>query len=209
MSDALAPVAAKTGAAGDTAFDVAIKAAQDDIHAGVEKAGLRNDPIRYPLAAISTAIGLFPDFLRQMQDTAERARQPLDAAALARMEKAAAEGASHASAALVRAHNRRSVIIGSLVLAGCIAAALAGGYWWGRREAIWRFSVAEAGFASLMRDQPEAATAWLQVAQLNDLPKVLAICRDKNPIVQPDGRRACLAPLWLEAPKVFRAPPTP
>ena len=125
MSEAPAP--ASLLVAGGDAFSAAVKAAQEDIAQGVEKAGLRNDPIRYPLAAISTALGLFPDFLRYMHDTAEEARQPLDAVALARMEKAAAEGASRASSALVRAHNRRSVIIGSLVVALFVAAGLGGG----------------------------------------------------------------------------------
>ncbi len=202
MSEAPAPASL---VAGGDAFSAAVKAAQEDIAQGVEKAGLRNDPIRYPLAAISTVLGLFPDFLRYMHDTAEEARQPLDTAALARMEKAAAEGASRASSALVRAHNQRSVVVGSLVVALFVAAGLGGGYWWGRSDAITRFHLSEAGFANLMHDSPTVATGWLALAGRNDYDTLMATCHGASGFTTPEGRHACLAPIWLDDEKT--APP--
>ena len=203
MSETPAP--ASSLVAGGDAFSAAVKAAQEDIAQGVEKAGLRNDPIRYPLAAISTVLGLFPDFLRYMHDTVEEARQPLDAAALARMERAVAEGASRASSALVRAHNRRSVIVGSLVVALFVGVGLGGGYWWGRSDAITRFHLSEAGFAAMMHDSPAAATGWLALARVNDYDTLMGACHGSRGFVTDEGRHACLAPLWMDDDKV--APP--
>ncbi len=203
MSEAPAP--ASSLVAGGDAFSAAVKAAQEDIAQGVEKAGLRNDPIRYPLAAISTVLGLFPDFLRYMHDTAEEARQPLDAAALARMEKAAAEGASRASSALVRAHNRRSVVVGSLVVVLFVAAGLGGGYWWGRSDAITRFRLSESGFAAMMHDSPAVASGWLALARMNDYDTLMGACHGSRGFMTDEGRHACLAPLWLDDEKA--APP--
>lgn len=204
MSDA--PVSSANDEAGEAAFARAIASAQADIAKGVEKAGLRDDPLRYPLAAISTTLGLFPDLIKHMREAAQEAQRPLDAAAVERMEKAAAQGASRASAELVRAHNRRSVLIGSLSVAASVILALAGGYWWGRSAAITSFRISEANFAAMMHDSPQAAIGWLHLAQLNDYSEVMASCRGDNAIKETSGRKACMLPVWLDPPPAGTAP---
>ena len=206
MSGAPVPVPDKSAATGDETFAKAIATAQAEIAEGVERGGLRNDAYRFPLAALSTVIGVFPDFLGQVRQAAHETRLPLDPASLTRLEQAAAEGASRASSALVRAHNRRSVIIGSLAVAVLVAAGLGGGYWWGRSDTITRFQLSESGFSAIMHDNPDAATGWLTIARLNSYALVMGACRKASQIVTPDGRHACLAPLWLDDEK---APPPP
>lgn len=206
MSGTPVPVPEKSATTGDEAFAKAIAIAQAEIAEGVERGGLRNDAYRFPLAALSTVIGVFPDFLGQVRQAAHETRLPLDPASLTRLEQAAAEGASRASSALVRAHNRRSVILGSLAVAVLVAAGLGGGYWWGRSDAITRFQLSESGFSSIMHDNPDAANGWLTIARLNSYALVMGACRKASQIVTPDGRHACLAPLWLDDEV---APPPP
>lgn len=67
-------------------FERAIAAAQADIATSIDRAGLRDDPYRYPLAALSTALGLFPHFLRHIDSAAGSSGAPIDAAVLKRLE---------------------------------------------------------------------------------------------------------------------------
>jgi len=53
-------------------FADVVRAAQEDIAMGVDRAGWRDDPLRHPMAALSTTIGLFPGFLERMEAVAER-----------------------------------------------------------------------------------------------------------------------------------------
>jgi hypothetical protein len=59
------------------AFERQIAEAQAEIANSIERAGLRRDVLRHPLEAVSTAIGIFPGFLRRI----EAARAPAPHAA--------------------------------------------------------------------------------------------------------------------------------
>lgn len=211
MTNTLAPMSDGTATAGDDTFAAAIQAAQDEIARGVERGGLRDDPYRYPLAALSTVLGLFPEFLQRMRETAEEARQPLDAAALERLETAAAGGAARYASDLVKTQARRTALMAGAVLAGSVllSSAIVGVscYRWGRGSAIADIQETESGFAAAFRDGPDAAAGWLRLMRLNDLPRVLALCANGKGFTDPSGRRACQAPLWLDAPQPA-APPS-
>lgn len=206
MSQTPAPAGSSPPAVGEAAFEKAVRDAQADLTASIEKGNLRNDPLRFPLAALAVTLGTFPELLHQMRAAAQDARQPLDAAAIDRMEQAAAQGASRASAALVKAHNRRSILTGSLSVAAAVAVALGGGYWWGRSAALTQFRLAETGFSQMMHDSPATAAGWLNLAQQNDYAQLMAVCHGERAFTDPSGRRACAAPLWLEPPRAS-APP--
>ena len=201
--------AASTRATPDPGADLsaAVAVAQADLGRAVERAGLQDDPYRYPLAAISAAIGLFPGFLHAMRETTQDARQPVDPAVMERLEKAAAKAASRASAELVRAHNRRSLLVGVLAITAAMAASGGACFWWGRSEAMTQFHVADAGFAAMVHDNPTAATGWLNLAQLNDYGKVMAVCQGSAGFTDGSGRHACVVPLWLDDGS-SSAPPT-
>ncbi len=53
-------------------FVAAVRVAQAEIADAVERSGLRDDVLRYPLAALSTTLGLFPEVLARMDAVAER-----------------------------------------------------------------------------------------------------------------------------------------
>ena len=198
MSDAPVFAPGLSAATGDEAFARAVAAAQAEITQGVERGGLRNDAYRFPLAALGSVIGVLPEFLSRVRQATHETRLPLDPASLVRLEEAATAGASKAASALVRAHNRRSVIIGSIVVAMLVLGGFGGGYWCGHRDAITRFHLAEAGFAAMMHDNPAAATGWLNLARLNDYGLVMGACHGSSEIRTPDGRHACSAPIWLD-----------
>jgi hypothetical protein len=60
----------------DDAFVAAIRAAQAEIENAVERGGLRKDALRYPLLAISGALGLFPELVARVDAAAARAQPP-------------------------------------------------------------------------------------------------------------------------------------
>ena len=65
--------------------------AQAQLARSIQQAGLQDDPLSYPLAALSVTIGLFPPLLGQMHHEAQRAAAPVHAAALAQVRKAMAD----------------------------------------------------------------------------------------------------------------------
>lgn len=190
----------------EIALTAAIAAAQADLSDSIDKASLRRDPSGTVLGALSSVLDIFPRLIREMRTVAAEARHPLDAAGMARVEEAAAKGASSAANALVRAHYRRSVLIGTLAMVGCIGGGGGGGYWWGRSQAIQQFSASEAGFAELMHDDPDAATGWLKVSRLNDYRQIMSGCKGDQLFVQA-GQKACATALWLEAPQASAPKP--
>ncbi len=191
------------------AFEAAVLAAQADIQSSVEKAGLRDDPYRYPLAALSHALGLFPGFIQQVRRASEEGRSPLEAAAVARVEKAAAAGAARYGADLARAQARRTAMLAGAILAGSVLTTAAvfgfGGYWWGHSAAVAQVHETEAGLIAAFEGGPDAAAGWMTLMQLNDAKAVLAACAGDRGFTDPSGRRACNAPLWVDAGK----PPAP
>lgn len=166
-------------------FLTAIQEAQDNLAESIERAGLRDDPIRYPLLALGAVIGLFPEFL-------SRTRQPLDPAALTRLETAAIKGSDRRAAALARAHNLRTLLLygGSAVLLA--AATLAAGYAWGHSAASASIQQTERRLALAFQDGPDAAAAWATLMELNDLPRAMALCTGPAVYADPAGRGICL-----------------
>ncbi len=187
----------------------------------IAAAGLKNDPLAKVLEAVSASLGvqhklhvantgtrrdLDTRFREDLTKALQDARQPVDADSLKRIEVTAGESMNKHAAALVRAHNRRTILIAALALLIALIGGCAGGWWWGHSDAITRFQLSESGFSAIMHDNPDAATGWLTIARLNSYALVMGACRKASQIVTPDGRHACLAPLWLDDEK---APPPP
>ena len=137
-------------------------------------------------------------FREDLTEAIREAREPIDPDSIKRIEAAAGAGMNKHAAALVKAHNRRTVLLTAGALVGALVAGCAGGWWWGHRDAINRFQISEAGFAAMMHDSPAAATGWLNLARLNDYALVMGACHGSNEIRTPDGRHACSAPIWLD-----------
>jgi hypothetical protein len=173
-------------AAEDRSFIEAIRDARADIASGIDRGGLRHDPLRYPLVALSTVVGLFPGFLEEIQ----RARAPWTqderraavADAVARMDARLAHRMIQFNRRVIAA----TLLLGML-LAGGVGTA---GYWWGYHAAENRLIEVPAaiGLALTGRD----AAVWLDLIRDNDIARVNRTCAPQN------GRNACSFVMWAE-----------
>ena len=180
-----------------------IRAAQAQIDRSVLEGKLLEDPIRFPLAALSTTLGalhrLFVDGTLTLSRTLDAARQPIGEERLAALERAAVRGADRRAVDLARAHNLRTLLIAAGLLVGVAVAGIGGGYWWGRHAAQADIRETEAGLHAAFSRAPEAAKDWLALMIWNDPRKALAQCQGPAVSVQ-NSRRVCAVPLWVEPP---------
>jgi hypothetical protein len=177
----------------DRSFIEAIREARADIASGIDRGGLRHDPLRYPLAALSTVVGLFPGFLDEIQCArapwTQDERRAAVADAVARMD----------TRLVGRMIQFNRWAIASALLLGV---ALAGGvgvasYWWGYRAAENRLIDVPTvlGAALTGRD----AAVWLDLMRYNDIARVNRTCAAQN------GRNACSFVMWAEPTPPRRA----
>jgi hypothetical protein len=170
----------------DRSFIEAIREARADIANGIDRGGLRHDPLRYPLTALSTVVGLFPEFLDEIQ----RARAPWTQD---ERRAAVADAVTRMDARLLHRmtqFNRWAIAIALLLgvaIAGGVGTA---GYWWGYHAAENRLIEVPAavGLALTGRD----AAVWLELIRDNDIARVNRTCAPQN------GRNACSFVMWAE-----------
>lgn len=186
-----------------------VTAAQQRMARAVLVGKLQNDPLADVVEAMAQALGVQHEIHRagvrrqveasvqleqQLRAAVEDARQPIDPAALIRLEEAAATGADRRAAELARSRNWRTVLIAIAILAGTGIATGLGGYWMGRdARASTETALTEAAF----RSGPAAAELWLRLMQANDGAAVVKTCGETT--TRPDGsHRACGLGLWLD-----------
>jgi hypothetical protein len=182
-------------AAGAPAGDLtaAVDAARAEIEDAVERGGLRRDPLRFVLGALSATLGVFPEAVRRFEGAAEASRAPLSPKAevelLRRVEEAARRGAGSAGPAVTR---RTSVLAGSALATAALAGAAAG---WlaGRASVPAEVAVAERG----LRMSLGAAEAWLPILRANPDPRP-AVARGQVFRDQRTGWRVGTVTLYLE-----------
>ncbi len=91
-------------------FAAKVRAAQADIAQGVERAGWRDDPLRHPMAALSTTVGVFPPLVERMEAIAAGMKRPISDDEFNRLQSTIIRGADRRAADLARAHNLRTVL---------------------------------------------------------------------------------------------------
>ena len=178
-------------------------AAQADLQHGIDRAGLRNDPFRHPLQALSGVMGLFPDLVGRLNGAVEQARQPIDPdaveRAVERLEKAAVRGADQRAAELARSRNRRTLLIYGGVLLAAVLAAAGSGFAGGQASANAAVHQTEQQLALAFRDGAGGAAAWANLMRSNDAGLMLAACTG-SAVKTIEGRRAFNMPVWLDPP---------
>ncbi len=184
-------------------FTAKVREAQADLQHGIDRAGLRDDPFRHPLQALSGVMGLFPDLVGQLTGAVEQARQPLDSAAVERtverLEQAAVRGADRRAAELARSRNRRTLLTYGGTFAISILAAAGGGFAWGQASANAAVRQTDQQLALAFRDGPSAAAIWANLVRSNDANLMLAACTGLA-VKTLEGRKACNMPVWLDPP---------
>lgn len=188
VRDATAEAGAEDGTAD------AIRRAKGELERAVAKAGLANDPLRYALGGIAAALDAF-------QAGIEAVHRPIDPAALKRLEVAAATGAARRAAELARAHTRRTALlyVGGVLLGMGLAGA--GGLLWGRTSVEHAAERTERRLAAAFQDGAEAAEGWAILMENNDLRRALDLCTGTRSYADQSGRKICLLPLYVEAPR--------
>lgn len=197
-----------------------VQEAQQRLAHTVAVGTLRNDPLADVVGAVSQSLGVqcelhlssmreyraaAAELEQQLRGAVEEARQPLNPAALARLEEAAVTGADRRAAELARAHNRRTLLLGGLAVVGSLAAAAGGGAFWGAAAANERVHETERRLAMAFQDGPDAAAAWVALMEQNDVLKALGTCKGARAFTDQSGRKACSLPVFLEP----AAQPTP
>ncbi len=144
-------------------LDEAVGAARAELADAVDAGGLRRDPLRFVLAALSSALAVFPTAVRRVEAASEVVRQPLSARAeadlLRRVEEAAKRGAAAAGPAIAR---RTAVVVGLSL--GAAATLGAGAGWWAGRDIEWRAQTGQMA--------PDATLASEQAAREIDRGKL-------------------------------------
>jgi hypothetical protein len=184
-------------------FMAKVQAAQADLQHGIDRAGLRDDPFRHPMQALSGVLGLFPELVGQLTGAVDQARQPIDPVAVeqavVRLEQAAVRGADRRAAELARSRSYRALgMYGGVLLAGVLAA-LGVGFVWGQATANAAVHQTEQQLALTFRDGPGAAAAWANLMRSNDANVMLATCTGLA-VKTLEGRKACNMPVWLDPP---------
>jgi hypothetical protein len=170
----------------DRSFIAAIQEARADIASGIDRGGLRHDPLRYPLAALSTVLGLFPGFLDEIHRAyapwTQDERRAAVADAVARMDARLAHRMIQ--------FNRWAVGLAVLLGMAMAGAAWGGGYWWGYRAAEDRLVDVPAALGEALTGRD--AGVWVSLIRNNDIGRVNRTCNEQN------DRKACAFWLWTE-----------
>ena len=174
-------------------LDEAVGAAQAELADAIDAGGLRRDPLRFVLAALSSALAVFPTAVRRVEAASEVVRQPLSAKAeadlLRRVEEAARRGAAAAGPAIAR---RTAVVVG-LSLGAAATLGAGAGWWAGRASVPGEVAVAE----HRIRMSLSASAAWIPILQANPDPRP-ALARGQAFRDERTGWRAGTITVYLE-----------
>jgi len=184
----------------DGDFAARVRAAQADIAQGVERAGWRDDPLRHPMAALSTTIGVFPPLVERIEAIAAGMKRPISDDELNRLQATIIRGADRRAADLARAHNLRTLLIYGGAFVTAVVLAAGGGFWLGQAAAADDIQQTDERLALAFRDGPDAAAGWVKLMELNNLPGALAQCTGPRAFTDRTGRKACYLPVYVEPP---------
>lgn len=174
-------------------LEEAVEAAQAELAEAVEAGGLRRDPLRFVLAALSSTLGVLPTAVQRVEAASETVRQPLspkaEAELMRRVEEAARRGAAAAGPSIAR---RTAVLAAVSVVVSALLGA-AGGWWAGRSSLPAEVALAERG----IRMSLAASEAWLPILRANPDPRP-ALARGHAFRDERTGWRAGTITLYLE-----------
>lgn len=179
------------------------------------------ETIRFLSERTSQSDRIITSASQRIAETVNRGRLTADAEAKrfrAELAKSEAETAQRIAAAIVEAADetwtrrvrvldRNSAMGAALTLFLVSAVCLAGGAYWGRSRAYADFHETEIGLHQAFRDGPDAAHAWQELMDWNDLRSALLTCNGASGKIHlQDGRRWCWLPFWIENPLKPRQP---
>jgi hypothetical protein len=158
----------------------------------------KDDPFREAMVTTVGAAEMAREAARGAVSMTPEAEQALVDRVSERIVRASSSGLLRTASAL----SWRTSLIAAGVLAAAVAAAGGGGWWWGYGTGQRSVQVTQGETAALFRDGPEAAHAWVALAQRNPiLPALHRDCTGTN-LRQVEGRAVCSITLWVDGVKV-------
>jgi hypothetical protein len=191
----------ETAAEAADGLEAAVEAARAELAEAVEAGGLRRDPLRFVLTALSSTLGVFPAAVRRVEAASETARQPLSPEAETELLRRVAEAARRGAATAGPSVARRTAVLAGMSLVGAALLGGACGWWAGRASVPAEVALADRG----IRMSLAASEAWLPVLQANPDPRP-ALERGRVFRDERTGWRAGTITLYLEP---GGPPPTP
>lgn len=186
---------------GDDALEREFREAQDGLEEAIARAGMTQDPYVHVLHWQKRDTALRFRLTRLVLDKQEAARQPLDPAAIRRIEAAAAQGASSKAREIAVGYRRLTLVAAAGIVLGGLGITGVGGYGWGHATAMAQRRATEARLSAAFSEGGKGAALWLALMQYNDLGAALANCTPARVYTDREGRRACAVPLYIEAAK--------
>jgi hypothetical protein len=169
-----------------------VQAARRGLIDATKRAGLERDRYADLIAAQDAVVGLYPEFLAEM----ERLRQPVQDRQL---RNAVITGVQECTTDIIRHNTLRTAAIAAGV-AVVWSAALIGGTWWYCHSDL---TASVAGIEQQLTG-PEAA-GWLTILQNNHL----AVAKHGATCWTQDQHTACSLPLWMDPPPPSPSPTQP
>ncbi|NGM23959.1 hypothetical protein G3576_28390 [Roseomonas stagni] len=185
-------------------LEQAVAVARSELAEAIDTGGLRRDPLRFVLAALSSSLVVFPAAVRRVEAASETVRQPLspkvEAELLRRVEEAARRGAATAGPVIAR---RTAILAGAALLGAAMLGGVAG-WWAGRTSLPGEVAIAE----HQIRTSLAAAAAWVPILQANPDPRP-ALARSQAFRDERTGWRAGTITLYLEPGSPVPTQPRP
>ena len=189
------------------------------MHRAASASVLKGDPLADQLRVLAESIGALGEIYEASADTqleiAETLRTQTDVVANEAIERVHASGigiidqlaprlavmVENTTRARTRSARLRVILGGaaglSIGLAFIAGVSYAAGFAAGRTQG----EISARTIAAAMAAGPGAATAWSSLMTDNDPVQALAVCK-KTVSTDPQGRRFCAMPIWLDPPAV-------
>jgi hypothetical protein len=140
-----------------------VRKAQADIEESIERGGLHRDQYRHPMRALSSALSVFPELVRQLKASAEGPRQPVDQETLQELGRTALILVERQAGELLHARVRKLVLSASLA-AFAIAATGFGLGWVAHGGALQRECMARGSIQADKDSGRRYCAFWLDLA---------------------------------------------
>jgi len=181
-------------------FEKIISETQKELHEAINKGGLYDDPLRYPLAALSKVLGIFPKFINQINNSNLSNLQILPPEYLNRIETTINKELQNniKTTRRIKQWKLISYITGGIIFISLLCGYI--GYWQGYNNGSIKMLTSINTLPNELKRNPKTALIWLNLIQANDIEKSLTVCHGDRINTAPNGQKGCDLPLWITLP---------
>lgn len=174
--------------------------AQTEINRLVQLGELQNDPIRYPIQALSVHLDALykvthagSQMLAKQLQTSARQIDPAGPSVRDEdLRRAVVEGVAAYAGGVGHWLSLRNAVVGAVLLLAALLGGAGAGYWLGQSNEAAQFIQVPPALGVALTG-PEAAQ-WVNLMRLNDIGKAERVCGSRS------GGVACTISLWVKPP---------